>query len=481
MATPLLPVILSGGAGTRLWPVSRQAYPKPFIRLADQHSLLQKALLRAAALETVPAMYLLTQREYYFSSRDHCSELAMDNLPELHYLLEPCCRNTAPAIALAALVVRERFGAEAQLLVLPADHLINDEQTFVSQVQQASQLASDGYLLTFGVPVKEAASGYGYIEPGQALEHGAYRVKRFIEKPNARKAQRYLRSGQFYWNAGIFCFRVDIFLDALARYASDIDQAIQAVWAATPVESPLLFDKRSFAAVPERSIDYAVMEHAERVAVLPAHFDWSDIGTWSALADTVSADTQGNRIAADALLIDSHDCFIHSEHRLVAAVGVEHLMIVDTDDALLVVDKASVQAVKTVVGELKQRHHPAYQTHRTVYRPWGSYTVLEHSQRYQIKRLVVKPGKALSLQMHHHRSEHWVVVSGTATVTREQQTWLLRTDESTYIPAGVRHRLANDGVIGLVMIEVQSGDYLGEDDIVRLDDVFGRHCLGLTE
>jgi mannose-1-phosphate guanylyltransferase / mannose-6-phosphate isomerase len=478
----LIPVILSGGAGTRLWPVSREAHPKPFMRLSDGQSLLQKTLRRAAALDGVGEVLTITSREHYFKTRDEYEAVGPRSM-RFDYVLEPFGRNTAPAIAVAALRLMETAGPEAVMLVLAADHLINDQGAFAAAVARAQRLAEQGKLVTFGIRPHCPETGYGYIEAGvpcAAEDPGcvaAHMVSRFVEKPTQALAEEYLASNNFLWNSGMFCFRADAYLAALERNAEDVYRAAEACWSATHRDvDPIELDSDAFAAVPDISVDYAVMERAADVAVVIGGFDWSDIGSWTAISDLQDADAAGNRIARDqaAILIDATNCYLQSEDRLIAAVGVDDLLIVDTPDALLVARRDRAQDVKQVVQQLKSSNHEAYRLHRTVSRPWGTYTVLEEGDRFKIKRIVVKPRASLSLQMHHHRSEHWVVVRGTAKVVNGDGERLVRTNESTYIPIGAPHRLMNPGLIDLVMIEVQSGEYLGEDDIVRFDDVYGR-------
>ncbi|MEK7436368.1 MAG: mannose-1-phosphate guanylyltransferase/mannose-6-phosphate isomerase [Pseudomonadota bacterium] len=472
----LIPVILSGGAGTRLWPVSREAHPKPFIVLPDGQSLMQKTLLRAAALRP-DAILTITNRDYFFITRDAYAEVALAPGIALDYLLEPCGRNTAPAIAAGALRLRDQFGDAAIMLVLPSDHLISDVAGFSAAVKSAVELAEQGHLVTFGITPSGAETGFGYIEADQAHKLGSagMAVRRFVEKPSREKAEEYLASGHYYWNSGMFCFRVGDFLAELARCAPEVSDAVAAAWQATPrAQTPVEIDAASFARVADISVDYAVMEKAQGVAVVPGRFDWSDIGSWQALSELVRADAEGNRVQGAAVLIDSKNCYVRSEDRLVAALGVDNLLVVDTPDALLVADRNRAQDVKSIVQRLKAEGHESAHLHRTVHRPWGTYTVLEEGPRFKIKRIVVKPGASLSLQYHHRRSEHWVVVSGSAKIVNGEREIILGADQSSYIPAGTAHRLANPGAVDCVMIEVQSGDYLGEDDIVRLEDHYGR-------
>ena len=467
-----VPVILSGGAGTRLWPVSREALPKPFIKLPDGESLLQKTLRRAVALPEVAEVVTVTNRDHYFMTRDEYEQTP--DLPSLGYLLEPFGRNTAPAIAAVARHVADRHGEDAVLLVLPADHLIHDQASFAEAVAKARALAAAGWLVTFGIRPTTPETGFGYIEAGAAVGPG-FRVARFVEKPSRDKAAEYLAAGNFTWNSGMFCFTAGAMLAALRTHAAALLEAVEATLAATDfAKQPPVLSAEHFKQAPDISIDYAVMEKAEKVAVVPASFDWSDIGSWNALAELTAADGRGNRIAGEAVLVDASNCYVQGEDRVVAAIGVDNLLIVDTADALLVADRERAQDVKAVVQQLKLTAHDSVRHHRTVHRPWGSYTVLEEGERFKLKRIVVKPGASLSLQMHHHRSEHWVVIAGMARVVNGEREIFVRTDESTYIPAGTAHRLANPGKIDCVMIEVQTGDYVGEDDIVRLEDNYGR-------
>jgi mannose-1-phosphate guanylyltransferase/mannose-6-phosphate isomerase len=471
----LIPVILSGGAGARLWPVSREAFPKPFIRLADGASLLRRTLARAARVSGVTHVVTVTNREYYFLTKDQYFA-PLDRLDHA-FLLEPVGRNTAPAIAMAAFHVAARHGDETELLILPADHLIEDEAAFVAAVDAARGLARGGSLVTFGIAPTGPETGYGYIECGAPADgREAFRVARFVEKPDAARARSFLDSGRFLWNSGMFCFTAGAFLDALKRCDPALHEAARATWKATPPAEGdrTHLDPAAFAALPDISVDYAVMERHPGVVVVKAAFDWNDIGSWNALSALTPRDERGNRTQGDTVLMDARDCYIQSDSRVIAAVGVENLVVVDTPDALLVASRDRVQDVKQVVQRLKLANHEAHLLHRTVHRPWGTYTVLEEGPGFKLKRIVVKPGAALSMQMHRHRSEHWVVVSGHAKVVNGEREMAVRPNESTYIPAGNRHRLSNPGTEDLVIIEVQTGSYLGEDDIVRFDDDYGR-------
>lgn len=467
----LIPTILCGGAGSRLWPVSREMHPKPFIRLGDGQSLLQKAFLRGAQLPDVREILTVTNRELFFKAEDDFREVNHEGR-SVSFILEPFGRNTAAAVAAAALIVSEK-DPQATLLVLAADHLIADQSAFALAVSRARELAEEDKLVTFGIRPDTPETGYGYIEAEGSS------VLRFVEKPDEKTAQGYLDSGRFLWNSGMFCFKAKTILEEMHAYCPDILDAVRTCLAVSLKTEGKGFsrcelDPERFADVPENSLDYAVMEKSHRVSVVPCDIGWSDIGSWNALGNLVEADANGNRIEGEAILHDVANCYIQSTERIVGGVGISDLIIIDTPDAILVADKRRSQDVKHLYAELKSRGHETYKLHRKVHRPWGTYTVLEEGPRYKIKRIVVKPGARLSLQMHHHRSEHWIVVSGTAKVVNGEREIFVGTNESIYIPAGHQHRVINPGVLDLVMIEVQSGEYLGEDDIVRFEDHYGR-------
>ncbi len=476
----LVPILLSGGTGTRLWPVSRESHPKPFMQLADGQSLLQKTFIRSVHLSGVDTVMTVTNREYFFKTRDDYEMLGKDAAVSKPFLLEPVGRNTAPAVALSALWVSDQWGPDTVMLVLAADHLIEGDEAFGKAVGIARELASTGKLVTFGVKPTAPETGYGYIERGDPLQTaGGYGVARFVEKPPLEIARQYVASGRHFWNSGIFCFSAGTILAELKRHNPRIHDGALECWAKTKArkrgdDGTLEIDGDTFAHLPDLSIDYAVMEKSDRVSMVPAEFSWSDIGSWSAVSNLERPDEAGNRVVGEAVLVDAENTFIRTEGRMVAAVGTRNLIIIDTSDALLVADRDRTQDVKKVVEQLKIKEHESYKVHRTVTRPWGTYTVLEEGERFKIKRIVVKPGGILSLQMHHHRSEHWVVVNGMAKVVRDDKPYFVNVNESTFIPAGHKHRVENPGALELVMIEVQSGDYLGEDDIVRFEDNYGR-------
>lgn len=468
----LIPVILCGGAGSRLWPVSRELHPKPFIRLADGQSLLQKAFLRGARLPGVTEVMTVTNRELFFKTEDELREVNASCVTT-SFLLEPAARNTAPAICAAALAIAEKYGKDALMLVLAADHLIADEASFETAVQEAIELARAGQLVTFGIRPDAPETGYGYIE-----SEGT-KVLRFIEKPSAEVARDLLKSGRFLWNSGMFCFSAGVIIEQLHALCPEILSLTAACLAASRMDTGDAFqrielDSEGFSKVPDQSIDYAVMEKSKHVAVVACNIGWSDIGSWTALGDLTPPDAGGNRVHGEAILYDTNNCTIHGAERLIGTVGLDNIIIIDTVDALLVAEKSRAQDVKHVYAMLKKQGHESHRLHRTVHRPWGTYSVLEEGKEFKIKRIEVKPGASLSLQMHHHRSEHWIVVSGMAKVVNGEKELFVSTNESTYIPAGHKHRLENPGLLNLVMIEVQSGAYLGEDDIVRFEDIYGR-------
>jgi mannose-1-phosphate guanylyltransferase len=475
----LIPVILSGGVGSRLWPVSREAHPKPFMTLPDGQNLIQKTFLRAAALSGVSEILTVTNRDLLFKTEDEYRSVNSASIAQ-SFILEPFGRNTAAAVAMAALQLKESHGPEAHMLVLAADHLIQNEVAFGHAVAKAVQLSTEGYLVTFGIKPQYAETGFGYIEAGSPINaEGGLRVERFVEKPDLQTAESYLAAGNYLWNSGMFCFRVGTVLDAFAQHAPDVLNASTIAVERSRLTTAdryrcLALDPDAFGEVPDISIDYALMERSDKVVTLACDIGWSDIGSWNAVSELTSEDENGNRFEGEVLSHGARNNYVNCEDRLTALVGVQDLLVIDTPDALMIAHKDHAQDVKHIVTQLKKSGHTLHQLHQTVHRPWGTYTTLENGERFKIKRIVVKPKASLSLQMHHHRSEHWIVVSGMAVVVNDDQELMLNTNESTFIRAGHKHRLSNPGVIDLVLIEVQSGDYLGEDDIVRFEDVYGR-------
>lgn len=468
----IVPVILSGGSGTRLWPLSREAYPKQFLPLVDQNTMLQNTALRIAGLADVAAPLVVCNQEHRFMVAE---QLRAIGIQPATAILEPVGRNTAPAVAVAALHA-QCDGADPTLLILPADHVIADVEGFRTAVRQVATHAEAGRLITFGIVPTAPETGYGYIKAGAPLDDsGVCAVERFVEKPDADTAQTYLRSGAYSWNSGMFMFRASAFLAELERLAPTMLAACQQALATGRADRDFLWlDSAAFAACPKDSIDYAVMEKTDHAVVLPLEVGWNDVGSWSALWEVGERNGDGNIARGDVIEVDTRDSYVDATSRLVATVGVEHLVVVETADAVLVATKDRVQDVKTVVDRLKARRRPEGSSHRKVYRPWGFYDSIDLDQRFQVKRIMIKPGACISSQMHHHRAEHWVVVSGTARVHRGDEEYLLTENQSTYIPVGVPHRLTNPGKIPLEIIEVQSGSYLGEDDIVRFEDIYGR-------
>lgn len=474
-------VVLSGGVGARLWPASRESYPKPFLKLADGDTLIQKTYQRCLALEGIRTVLTITNKDYYFNSKTEYEKILAEAASiSSHFILEPFGRNTAPPIILAALKIINEYGPEAILFVLPADHLITPQQAFSEACQKALALAAADKLVTFGIQPTAPETGYGYIQYGCPLNVAdTYEVVQFTEKPSLDTAQQYLANGHYFWNSGMFCFKARVLLEQMQLHAPQLLESVTACWNSTKQKYPLdqtviEVEAKSFDNVSDISIDYALMEKASNVAVVTGDFTWSDIGSWDAMSKLVDTDQNGNSVIGESILIDTLNTFISSEQRMVASIGLDNLIIIDTPDALLVAHRDRAQDVKNIVHQLKTNAHETYKTHKTVYRPWGSYTVLDEASHYKMKRIIVKPKASLSLQMHRHRSEHWVVIRGTAKVTNEDKQMLLNPNESTFIPVGHKHRLENPGVIDLEIIEVQTGEYLGEDDIIRFQDDYGR-------
>jgi mannose-1-phosphate guanylyltransferase/mannose-6-phosphate isomerase len=463
----VLPIILSGGSGTRLWPLSRESYPKQFLPLVGNQSMLQATWQRAAPV-AAHAPIVVANEEHRFVAAEQLQQIGVT--PHA-ILLEPKGRNTAPAIAVAALEA-SRDGADPLLLVLPSDHVIGDEAAFQAAVRLAAAAAEQGKLVTFGIKPTAPETGYGYIKA--AAGDGARAVERFVEKPDLATAQSYLASGEYYWNSGMFLFRASRYLEELRKFQPAIADACTTAWQAAKRDADFTrLDKDAFAASPSDSIDYAVMEKTADAVVVPLDAKWSDVGSWSALLDVSPQDANGNAHHGDVIEIDCHNTYAYGS-RLIAMVGLQDVVVVETDDAVLVGHRERIQEVKDIVGKIKASGRSEATWHRKVYRPWGAYDSIDNGQRFQVKRITVKPGATLSLQMHHHRAEHWIVVSGTAEVTRGDEVLLLTENQSTYIPLGVTHRLKNPGKLPLELIEVQSGSYLGEDDIVRFEDTYGR-------
>ena len=466
----ILPVIMAGGTGSRLWPLSRQLNPKQFLKLCGDSTLLQQTLSRLDGLHTA-APSIICNEDHRFMVAEQLRQLSVS---QASILLEPVGRNTAPAIALAALNAA-RNGQDPVMLVLAADHFIEDQSAFQQAVKEAEELALQDKLVTFGIVPTQPETGYGYIQRGSALPEQGYQVARFVEKPDSATAQGYLDSGDYYWNSGMFMFKASVYLQALQEFRPDILDACKHAFEAGSQDLDFVrVDAAAFADCPDDSIDYAVMEKTRDAAVIPLDAGWSDIGSWSALWEIGTKDEQGNVCKGDVLNIGSSNSLVYAESKLVATVGVDNLVVVETKDAVLVAHKDRVQDVKKVVEAIKNDGRHEHMNHREVYRPWGVYDSIENGERYQVKRITVKPGAKLSVQMHHHRAEHWVVVSGTAKVTNGDKTFLVTENESTFIPIGEVHALENPGKIPLELIEVQSGSYLGEDDIVRFEDKYGR-------
>jgi mannose-1-phosphate guanylyltransferase/mannose-6-phosphate isomerase len=469
----LHPVILSGGSGTRLWPMSRAALPKQLLALASERTMVQETVLRLADHPAVGAPLIVCNNDHRFLIAEQMREIGVT---PLGIYLEPIGRNTAPAAAIAALTLVQQ-DADAVMLLLPADHLIRDVAAFHAAIDAGRRAVESGHLVTFGIVPDAPETGYGYIQRGDALEQDgpARRVARFVEKPDRAHAEAFVASGDYFWNSGMFLFNCRQYLDELRRLRPDMLAACEQALAAGKHDLDFCrLDAQAFAACPADSIDYAVMEHTTHAAVIPADIGWNDIGSWSALWAVGAKDEAGNVTRGDVYLDAVSDSLVRAESRMVAAIGVRDLLIVETADAVLVADKAHAQDVKKVVDYLKTHDRSEHELHTRVFRPWGWYEGIDLGERFQVKRIMVKPGEKLSLQMHYHRAEHWIVVSGTARITRDGHEELLSENQSTYIPLGTSHRLENPGKVPLHIIEVQSGSYLGEDDIVRFEDVYQR-------
>ena len=476
----LVPVILSGGNGCRLWPISRTTCPKPFIRFNNSLSLLQTTYQRALNLPNVTQIVTVTNSDYY-----HQSKIELNSIPELSrnkqfsFLLEPIARNTAPAVVLSALFVQKLINSDTILLILPIDHTITNQKKFNACVKKAIHLAKQDLLVTFGIIPNKAETGYGYIQYANNYAAKSYQVKQFHEKPSHKEAEFFIEQGDYLWNSGIFCFSAKTLIQSLEKCNIELYLKLLYCWKSTKKNiffqeksiDKLSIDKQSFHLLEGISIDYALMEKAKNITVIPADFGWSEIGSWDSLNNLIKPDKEDNRITGNAIIQKSTSTTIYNKNiaknRIIAALGLKNLIIVDTPDALLVADKAHTQNIKELVEELKKSGHETYQYHQTVYRPWGYYTVLEHEKNYKLKRIIVKAGHSLSLQMHKHRSEHWIVIQGIATVRSNDTHFTLKEQESTFIPVGHKHCLSNLTAKELIVIEVQLGLYLGEDDIVR--------------
>lgn len=472
----IIPVILAGGSGTRLWPLSREQYPKQLLSLVDDRTMLQNTVLRLTSFDGVGNILVICNEDHRFMVAE---QLRAIGVSDASIVLEPVGRNTAPAVAVAALKALE-MSNDAVLMVLPADHSIEEVESLHKAIEAGRDLARNDFLITFGIVPKSPETGYGYIRKGAPVSDNgssgqAVSIAEFVEKPDASTAELYLKSGEYCWNSGMFMFRADRVLSELERFVPDIVAACRkAVDEGRKDLDFFRLGKEAFSACPSDSIDYAVMEKTDRGAMIPLSAGWNDLGSWDALWQVGQKDAQGNVIRGDVLTHDVKNSFLHAESRMIAAVGLENHVVVETADAVLIAPRDRVQEVKKIVSQLKTVMRVEAAIHKKVYRPWGSYEGIDLSDNFQVKRITVKPGARLSLQKHFHRAEHWVVVRGTALVTKGDKEFILKEDESTYIPLGIVHRLENPGKIDLELIEVQSGSYLGEDDIVRYEDVYGR-------
>lgn len=464
----VLPVVLCGGSGSRLWPLSREQDPKPFVRLTNNLSLIQEAYQKAALVGNTEKILTATNKELVFRAKKDFEELGLSFTSD--YILESEVKNTAPAIALAALHAQAHYGDDVCVLVLAADHKITGDDLFVQVVNQAVELAKNGKIVTFGIQPTKPETGYGYIH------YDGNVVKKFVEKPNEEIAKTYVESGEYLWNAGMFCFKPSVFLSELQIHRPKTFELCREIYATmTVADNSLSVQADLFAKLLDESVDYAVMENSDKVAVVPCRFGWSDVGSWDSLADALTEKDGDNLLIGDEHIVyNSENCLFFSRDKLIAGIGLKDLVIVDTDDALLVAHRSQSQEVKRVFNELKTKNHESHKLHTTAHRPWGTYTILDENVGYKVKRIEVYPGQRLSLQHHHHRSEHWIIVQGQAEVVNGEQTVQLGVNQSIYIPQGNIHRLVNVGTELLVMIEVQCGGYLGEDDIVRHQDDYAR-------
>jgi mannose-1-phosphate guanylyltransferase/mannose-6-phosphate isomerase len=470
-SSPLIPVVLCGGSGTRLWPLSRDTYPKQFLQLLGKHSLLQRTVQRVSGLPQVAPPLMVTHESSRFIVAEQLREAGVR---DAQILLEPMRRNTAPAIASAALCALARHD-DPLMLVLPSDHLIKDTAAFHRAIEVASRAACDGKLITFGIKPTRAETGYGYICANEPGPEAARPVLEFVEKPDRHTAEQYIANGNYYWNSGMFLFRARTFLDELEKYQPDVLAACREAMQSSMKDIDFVrINEDAYAKSPDIAVDYAVMERTQNAAMVALDAEWSDIGSWASVWEAAEKDEHNNATQGDAMLEQCENCLVHGSSRLVVAVGLHNVVVVETPDAVLVMDADHAQQAKQVVKRLSDAERPEATQHRKIFRPWGAYDSIGTGQRFQVKRISVKQGAKLSLQMHHHRAEHWVVVSGTAKITNGDEEYLLTENQSTYIPVGVVHSLENPGKIPLELIEIQSGEYLGEDDIVRLQDRYGR-------
>ncbi|RYY74763.1 MAG: mannose-1-phosphate guanylyltransferase/mannose-6-phosphate isomerase [Gammaproteobacteria bacterium] len=469
----IIPVILAGGSGSRLWPLSRQHYPKQLLKLFGDKTMLQQTILRLTGLPELGAPIVVCNVEHRFMVAEQLSEIGYANAA---IILEPLARNTAPALALAALHAKE-MDSNSTLLVLSADHMINNVEEFQRVVKIAASAAAENNLVTFGVHPTHPETGYGYIKTNKGAKDTAevYAVQQFVEKPNLETAQSYLDAGCYYWNSGMFVFKTNVFLTELQAHSPDVvSTANQARSLAVKDLDFIRVDKESFALAPNISIDYALMEKSNNVVCVPLNAGWSDVGDWKSFSDVSQKDETGNSFIGDSIDVGSTNTLVFSQHKLVATLGVNNLMIINTPDAVLIADKSQAQQVKSIISRIEKQTRTEHLQHREVYRPWGCYDAIDDGDRYQVNRIRVKPGASLSLQVHHHRAEHWIVVKGTALVQKGDEVMLLSENESTYIPVGTKHRLSNPGKIPLEIVEVQSGPYLEDDDVIRYEDSYGR-------
>jgi len=475
----IIPVILSGGTGSRLWPMSRELNPKQFLSLCSEQTMLQETMTRLEGITGIAAPVVVCNEDHRFLVAQQMRDIgvAVDKI-----ILEPIGRNTAPAICAAAEYIQgkdsdDKTAGDDVMLILAADHVIQNKEVFHQVVESGYRVAQQGQLVTFGIVPNKAETGYGYIKRAEffAQNENAYKVAQFVEKPDLDTARKYLDSGEYYWNSGMFMFKASSILQEIEVLSADIYTSVKsAVLKGVKDLDFCRLEVDAFTASPSDSIDYAVMEKTDKAVVIPLDADWSDVGAWSALWEVKSRDADGNVIHGDVLKYDVSNSYIHAEDRMLAVIGMDNCVIVETADAVLVADKSRSQDVKEIVNQLKNTQREEIISHQRVYRPWGSYETLEETERFKVKRIIVNPGAKLSLQMHHHRAEHWVVVKGTATITCGDKEFVMTEDQSNYIPLGTQHRLENPGVIPLEIIEIQTGSYLGEDDIVRFDDTYGR-------